>query len=69
MQSLKYTALFDVLDGIKDTKSIESRKRPESSSPEKLKARNKEKYSSEKPTEEPQPSNRVDEEDEDYKEE
>lgn len=68
MQSLKYAVLFDALDGTRDTKSAESRKRPESSSPEKLKARNKEKYSSEKPAEEPLPA-KVEEEDEDYKEE
>ena len=43
--AVKYQVLFDIIDGVRDAKSVESRKRPESSSPAQLKARNKEKYS------------------------
>lgn len=49
---MKYSVLFDLLEGklVQGQLSVGSqegsRKRPESSSPEKLKARNKEKYNS-----------------------
>ena len=50
MDKLRYQVLFDILDSQKALQpqasgtGSEGRKRPESSSPEKLKARNKEKY-------------------------
>lgn len=46
---MRYSVLFDLIDGklpgLNATSSEGGRKRPESSSPEKLKARNKEKFS------------------------
>jgi hypothetical protein len=49
LEKLRYPVLFDLLDGklpgLNATSSEGGRKRPESSSPEKLKARNKEKFS------------------------
>jgi hypothetical protein len=49
VEKLRYSVLFDLLDGklpgLNATSSEGGRKRPESSSPEKLKARNKEKFS------------------------
>ncbi len=48
LDKLRYPVLFDLLDGklpgLNATSSEGGRKRPESSSPEKLKARNKEKF-------------------------
>lgn len=47
---MKYSVLFDIIDGklgvgqLSMASNDPSRKRPESSSPEKLKARNKEKF-------------------------
>jgi len=49
IEKLRYTVLFELIDGkvpgLNATSSEGGRKRPESSSPEKLKARNKEKFS------------------------
>ena len=49
VEKLRYSVLFDLIDGklpgLNATSSEGGRKRPESSSPEKLKARNKEKFS------------------------
>jgi hypothetical protein len=49
IEKLRYSVLFDLIDGklpgLNATSSEGGRKRPESSSPEKLKARNKEKFS------------------------
>lgn len=50
LEKLRYPVLFDLIDGgklpgLNATSSEGGRKRPESSSPEKLKARNKEKFS------------------------
>jgi hypothetical protein len=49
VEKLRYMVLFDLIDGkipgLNPTSSEGARKRPESSSPEKLKARNKEKFS------------------------
>ena len=47
LQSLRYPVLLEILDSPAtfNQNSAESRKRPESSSPEKLKARNQQKYS------------------------
>lgn len=49
IDKLRYSVLFEMLDGklpgLNATSSEGGRKRPESSSPEKLKARNKEKFS------------------------
>lgn len=46
---MRYSVLFEMLDGklpgLNATSSEGGRKRPESSSPEKLKARNKDKFS------------------------
>jgi hypothetical protein len=46
---LRYSVIFELIDGkmpgLNATSSEGGRKRPESSSPEKLKARNKEKFS------------------------
>jgi hypothetical protein len=76
--ALKYGVLFEILDGQhRDTKSVESRKRPESSSPAQLKARNKEKYSLEGSgnakgsgnKEDQSPDGAGNEDDEEYKEE
>ena len=50
LDKLKYQALFDLIDGkltagqLSVASDNQSRKRPESSSPEKLKARNKDKF-------------------------
>ena len=48
LEKMRYGVLFDLLDGklpgLNATSSEGGRKRPESSSPEKLKARNKEKF-------------------------
>ena len=50
LDKMRYSALFEILDGRVSVGSTEGaqRKRPESSSPEKLKARNKDKFSGEK---------------------
>jgi hypothetical protein len=49
IEKMRYSVLFEMLDGklpgLNATSSEGGRKRPESSSPEKLKARNKEKFS------------------------
>jgi hypothetical protein len=48
LEKMRYSVLFDLIDGkipgLNATSSEGGRKRPESSSPEKLKARNKEKF-------------------------
>lgn len=48
IEKMRYSVLFDLIDGklpgLNATSSEGGRKRPESSSPEKLKARNKEKF-------------------------
>ncbi len=45
IQAVRYQVLLDAVDGYAMKGSAEGRKRPESSSPAQLKARNKEKYS------------------------
>ena len=48
LEKMRYSVLFELIDGklpgLNSTASEGGRKRPESSSPEKLKARNKEKF-------------------------
>jgi hypothetical protein len=79
LQAVRYQVLLDAVDGQagKGANAGEGRKRPESSSPAQLKARNKEKYSLEGSgnakgsgeKEERSPEGAADEEEEDYKEE
>ena len=45
LQAVRYQVLLDAVDGLAGKGTGEGRKRPESSSPAQLKARNKEKYS------------------------
>jgi len=59
LEKMRYGVLFDLLDGklpaLNATSSEGGRKRPESSSPEKLKARNKEKFTGSQGNQDPSP--------------